>query len=311
MTYLPVAFLLDLLFGDPVYSWHPVRLMGWAIEKGETFLRKTVSKERWAGGILAISLPVSTFLFACILIAWAGRIDAGLAWGLQVFGIYTALSIHDLRREALRIYEDLKQGNIPKARQDLGRIAGRDTGSLSMPEIVRGTVEAVAESSVDGIIAPLFFAALGGAPMALAYKAVNTLDSMIGHLNDRYRDFGFVAARQDELWNWLPARLSWPVTALAAFFFRQNAKAAFVSGWRDGVALGHGNSNIPEAAFAGALGLRLGGSSIYQGRLVEKPFLGIALKDFEPGDILRSVKLMMWVSWIFLAISVLILKALT
>ena len=306
MTSLVCAFLLDLAIGDPVYAWHPVRLMGWAIEKGEKILRQIVSQERWAGGILAAGLPVLTFSLAWGLIALAERIDFALAWALQVLGIYTAVSIQDLRGEALRIHEDLKQGDLPKARQDLGRIVGRDTEALPAPEMIRGTVETVAESTVDGIIAPLFYAALGGAPLALAYKAVNTLDSMIGHLNDRYRDFGFVAAKLDELWSWLPARLSWPVTAFAAFCLNQKAEASFAHGWQDGILHGRSNGDIPEASFAGALSLRLGGPSVYQGRVVEKPFLGTARKDFEPEDILRSVKLMMWVSWIFLGIAVLV-----
>lgn len=306
MTSLVCAFLLDLCIGDPFYAWHPIRLMGRAVEKGENFFRKLISNERWAGGVLAAGLPVLTFLLAWILIALAGRIHPALALVLQVFGIYTALSIHDLRREALRIYEDLKSGDLSKARQDLGRIVGRDTETLEASGIVRGTVEAVAESTVDGIMAPLFYAAIGGAPLALAYKAVNTLDSMIGHLNARYRDFGFVAAKQDELWNWIPARLSWPVTAFASFCLRHKTRAALAAGWQDGVARGRGNSNIPEAAFAGALGLRLGGPSTYQGRKVEKPFLGTPQKDFEAGDILKSVKLMMAASWITLGVSLLI-----
>ncbi len=300
MFALVIAFLSDLLIGDPAYAWHPVRLMGKAIDGGESFFRRTFWPERVAGAVLALMLPFLVFLFVWLLLFWAARMNPWLAWGIDLFGIYSAISIQDLRKEALLVHGDLRKNDKEKAQKDLARIVGRDTPALSDKEIVRACVETVAESTVDGVIAPLFYAALAGAPLALAYKAVNTLDSMIGHLDERYRDFGFVAARQDELWNWIPARLSLGLISLAAFFLKARPGQAIKTGWRDGMNVSHGNSAIPEAAFAGALGLRLGGESAYRGLRREKPFLGVAQKDFERDDIVQAVKLMLAASWISL-----------
>lgn len=307
MYTLTIAFLLDLLIGDPVYSFHPVRVMGKLIGRAEIFLRSKVRREKLAGGILAISFPAAVFWVVWLLIFFLEKTNFWLAWTVNLYGIYVSLSIQDLRQEGIHIYQDLKKGDIGQARADLARIVGRDTHELDEKNVIRAAVETTAESTVDGIIAPLFYAAIGGAPLALAYKVVNTLDSMIGHLNDRYRDFGFVAAKQDELWNWIPARISYYVIALASFFFNGRLKEASHVGWKDGMVTSYGNSAIPEATFAGAMGLRLGGPSTYQGRLVEKPFLGSQKKDFQREDILTSLNLMMVASWMSL-LGVLLLK---
>lgn len=299
---LVVAFLLDLKFGDPVYALHPVRLMGRAVAAGENFFRRVIANEKIGGALLAFGLPFAVFFIVSAL----GRIHPVLTWIVEVFGIYTALSIHDLRKEALRIYASLGQSDLNQARQNLSRIVGRDTETLDKPEVVRATVETVAESTLDGIVSPLFYAAIGGAPLALAYKMVNTLDSMIGHQNTRYQNFGFFAAKQDEIWNWIPARLSYYIAALAAFFTTGRMQEALFTGWQDGVSAPHGNGAIPEAAFAGALGVKLGGTNTYQGRIVEKPFLGYAKKSLERDDILKSIRLMLASAWITLAGAILI-----
>ena len=296
MFALTLAFLLDLLIGDPVYSFHPVRIMGKFIDRAEKVLRLKIRREKFAGAILAVSFPVLIFLSVWFLIFSLEKIHSALAWTVNFYGIYASISVHDLRKEGIRIYKDLKNGELQKARQSLARIVGRDTSSLDQKEIVRASIETIAESTVDGVIAPLFYAVLGGAPLALAYKAVNTLDSMIGHLNERYRNFGFFAAKQDEFWNWIPARISYYVISLAAFFFNGRIDEAAFVGWQDGMSAPNGNSAIPEAAFAGTLGLRLGGPSTYEGRLVERPFLGIRQKEFDREDLMKSIHLMMIVS---------------
>src|SRR3989338_8395698 len=295
-----LAFLLDLWLGDPIYAFHPVRMMGHAIEHGEGFLRGIITHEKMAGAILSICIPTAVFLLAWSFILWLGSIHFFLVWAAQIFGIYSALSIHDLRKEGLNISQALKKNDLCQARKNLSRIVGRDTETLDQKEILRASIETIAESTADGIIAPLFYAVIGGAPLALAYKAVNTLDSMIGHLNERYRDFGFVAAKQDELWNWLPARFSYYLAVLAAFFVNGRHQEALFTGWQDGMSASYGNSAIPEASFAGALGLRLGGPSTYQGCLVEKPFLGFPKKDFDREDLMKSLNLMIAASWVSL-----------
>jgi adenosylcobinamide-phosphate synthase len=297
---LILAFLADLWFGDPRYAPHPVRVMGRAIEWGEKFLRRRVPQERLAGALLAFIFPSTVFLCVWFLISWAGRTHHLLAQTINIFGIYTAISIHDLKKEAGKISEDLRGKDVEKARKDLSGIVGRDTDNLDEKEIVRAAVETVAESAVDGIIAPLFYAAIGGAPLALAYKAVNTLDSMVGHLNERYRNFGFMAAKQDRAANWVPARLSYGIMACASFFTGR-MKQAFFIGWKDGVKSGE-NSAIPEAVFAGALGVRLGGDNTYGGRLVRKPFLGRPERPLEYRVILESIRLMLITSWLTLAV---------
>ncbi len=294
---LALAFLLDLWIGDPVYRFHPVRLMGWAIERAEIFLRRMVTREKIAGAILALTFPFLVFFFVWGLLFLLGKFHALLAWLVSLFGIYSAISIHDLRKEGLQIYKDLEQGDLGDARRNLARIVGRETDSLEEREVLRAGIETIAESTLDGVIAPLFYAAMGGAPLALAYKAVNTLDSMIGHLNERHRDFGFIAAKQDELWNWIPARLAYFAIAVAAFVLNFRAKEALSAGWRDGIIASSGNGAIPEATFAGALGLRLGGVNIYEGRAVEKPFLGFIEKDFDLEDLKKSLNLMLAASW--------------
>lgn len=296
---LVLAFLADLCFGDPQYAFHPVRLMGKMIEQGEALLRRYISYEKLAGALLAIIFPVSVFLFVWLLLLWAERINDFLAQAINILGIYTAISIHDLKKEAEKIFKDLSEKNLEKARKDLAGIVGRDTNHLDEKEIVRATVETVAESTVDGVIAPLFYAAIGGAPLALAYKAVNTLDSMIGHRNERYRDFGFIAAKQDMLVNWIPSRLSYVIITCASFFTGR-MKQAFLIGWKDGIKSGE-NSSIPEATFAGALDIRLGGhNTYYGGKVVEKPFLGTFNRPLDNILILESVKLMLTASWLTL-----------
>lgn len=308
MPGLVLAFILDLAIGDPVYRWHPVRLMGRAIEKGEAFLRGHMASEKTGGALLALTLPLTVFILAGAAVFFLGRIHWALGWTANMLGIYAALSVRDLQNEGLRICASLGRKDISGARSDLARIVGRDTQHLDEREILRASVETVAESLVDGIIAPLLYAALGGAPLALAYKAVNTLDSMIGHKNERYRNFGRVAAKQDELWNWIPARLSCPMIGLAAYFVTGRIRQAFASGWRYGVLPHYGNSAIPEAAAAGALGLRLGGVNTYEGRSAEKPFLGVSEKDFERDDLRKMLKLMILASC-FSLLGVVFIKA--
>lgn len=300
---LLLAFVADLWFGDPEYRYHPVRVMGRLIERGETFFRRLIRRERVAGAVFAIGFPLVVFVLVGAGLFLFQKIHPLLAHVFNILGIYTAISVHDLKKEAEKIHGDLVRRDFDQARKDLARIVGRDTGHLEETDIARATVETVAESLVDGIVAPLFYAALGGAPLALTYKAVNTLDSMIGHLNERYRDFGFAAAKQDVVWNWIPARLSYGLVALAAFFSRKNAKAALTVGWSDGVVSGE-NSAIPEAAFAGALEVRLGGENRYEGRIVKKPFLGTPVCALDVQLIPESIRLMLVTAWITVVICI-------
>ena len=300
MVTLFFAFVLDLVLGDPVYSFHPVRLMGRGIQAGENFLRRWIPDAKKAGAVLAFVFPPLIFFGTWWVLIFLIRIHFLLGWILNLFLIYSSLSIGDLEKEAIRIYADLRKNDLDNARRHLSGVVGRDTETLDKNGIIRASVETIAESLLDGVLSPLFYAALGGAPAAMAYKAVNTLDSMVGHLDEKYRDFGFWAAKQDEFWNWLPARISCYLIAAGSLFFNQRAGEALFAGQQHGAESSSGNGAIPEAAFAGALGLRLGGPSTYQGRTIDKPFLGFPLKDFDPEDILKAVRLMKGTSWISL-----------
>jgi len=300
-----MAFLVDLWLGDPEYRFHPVRLIGKGIERGELFLRRYVPQEKLAGMVLAVFFPLAIFGLVWILLFFAGKVHSILAMVVNILGIYTAISVHDLKKESKRIWRDLERKDLSQARGSLARIVGRDTRHLDEKEIVRATVETVAESTVDGIAAPLFYAALGGAPLALAYKAVNTLDSMIGHRNDRYRHFGYAAAKQDTLLNWIPARLAYGSIALASFFIGGKVQKAFSIGWKDGILSGE-NSFIPEATFAGTLRVQLGGWNSYEGRVVEKPFLGTSERPLDRRVILESIRLMTVAAWVTLWVCVIL-----
>ena len=306
MLALLFAFLADILIGDPVYPYHPVRLMGKAIEWTESFLRRTIQNEKLAGTLLALSFPLTVWVLVGGIIFVLMKIHFVLGWLANCLGIYSSISIHDLRQEGMRIYRDLKEGDLLKARSNVARIVGRDTTNLSEDEVIRATIESIAENSVDGIIAPMFFAALGGAPLALAYKAVNTLDSMIGYKNEQYLRFGAFAAEQDNIVNWIPARLGYFLIGLASFFVTPRGKEAFEVGLSYAMNQSYSNSPIPEATFAGALGVRLGGQNLYQGKIVQTPYLGLSIKPFHRETVLECLRLMIATAWMTLFLCLMI-----
>lgn len=306
MFELLAAYGLDRLLGDPVYSWHPVRVLRGVIQKSEAWLRARVSHEKTAGLFLAAFVPLSTFVFIWFLCELAAQIHPALKTVLTVYFIYSAIAVEDLKNEARRVYAALLNGKLEAARKNLSRIVGRDTESLCEEEVVRGTVETVAESFVDGIWSPLFYAALGGAPLALAYKAVNTLDSLVGHRTPRYREFGFFSAKLDEILNWIPARLTLFLIPAGTFLTNGRFLEAMRAGWICGAVTTRQNSAIPEAAFAGALGIQLGGVNFYQGERVVMPKLGYSMKHLEVADVRAAYRLMLASSWIALAASILL-----
>jgi adenosylcobinamide-phosphate synthase len=288
----PAAFAMDLLVGDPRRMPHPIRWMGKGISILENRFRHGLFSEAVAGALLALSLVAGTWLI-CAAVAKAGHAFHP-AVGQVVHGtmVFFALSVRSLKTEALKVYAALQNGSLHEAKQHLSMIVGRDVDPLDAPGIVRATVETVAENLVDGVIAPLFFAALGGGPLAMAYKMVNTLDSMIGYQNDRYLRFGRFAARLDDVANFIPARLSAITVPFGSLLTGKSALATIEIIAKDGRKHLSSNAGIPEAAFAGALGVRLGGPSFYEGRLVEKPFIGTANRAVVPEDIKKATDLM-------------------
>jgi len=297
---MAVAFLLDVLLGDPSFLPHPVVGMGKIIARGEIWLRRWVSHQKLAGMLLAVVLPGGTYLLSWGILKGAGKLHPVLEAILSTYLVFTCLSLRGLIKEARDVHEALAARDLGRARTELAQIVGRDTQDLNEREVVRGAVESVAENSVDGVLAPLLFAFLGGAPLALAYKAVNTLDSMVGYKNDRYLQFGWASARLDDLANYIPARVAGLLMPLSASFCGMNGKKSWRIRWRDGGLHPSPNSAISEAAMAGALEVQLGGQSYYQGNLSQKPLLGDPVKALEREDILRAIRLVMVASCLFL-----------
>lgn len=301
---LLLAGLLDALVGDPPWLPHPVRGMGRLIGAFETTIRpwcKARGSLSLAGVLLACALPSLTFGLAWTMITAATVVHEWLGRSLEIWMAFTTLAWRDLTDHVIRVSNPLKIRSWQEARAALSRIVGRDTDHLSEPEIVRATVETVAESASDGIIAPLFYLILGGAPLALAYKAVSTLDSLIGHRDERYREFGWASARLDDLVNWLPARITAALIILAtAVVFRRPGPVRRSVGvlWRDGHKHPSPNSGRPEAAMAGALGIQLGGTNYYDGIPQTRPFLGTAIEPLAVRHITQA-KYVMTVAYLF------------
>ena len=299
-----LAYLLDLILGDPYYLPHPVRGMGKLIEYLEKKLRNT---SVLAGIILAIAVVGLVYLGSLFAIRFADNVNTWAGFAISTVLIFSTLSTRSLDKEARSVYESLKSGNIEEARARLSLIVGRDTQGLDQDEIIRATVETVAENSVDGIISPLFYAALGGAPLALAYKAINTLDSMVGYKNERYLHFGWFSAKLDDAANYIPARFSILLVPLASLILRKRASNALYTILRDGEKSPSPNAGIPEAGFAGALGIQLGGVNWYQGEKSVKPILGIDTKQRDKEDIIQAIDLMWVISGItFLTVALIL-----
>lgn len=298
------AYILDLIFGDPRWFPHPVKGIGWVINRLEPRLRKIFSNERLAGVIFAIAIISVSWYLGFISIKAVSSINKYLGALLSIFIIYSSLAAKDLDVESMEIYYPLKKNDIALARKKLSLIVGRDTGKLEYKEVIRATVETIAENTVDGIISPLFYALLGGAPLALAYKAVNTLDSMVGYKNDRYKDFGWASAKIDTLANFIPARLSVFFLSFASLLTGKGALNSWRMAIRDGRKNPSLNSGIPEAALAGALGIQLGGLNYYNSRPALKPFIGDGINALEAGHIRDSIKISYIASASFMIIGV-------
>lgn len=300
---LALAFILDLFLGDPEHWPHPVRWIGRLIRFLEYFLRRIFSKnrERFAGILLVILTCGITFSLTLAIVRIAGLIHPLAVFFTQVFLIYTALSVKSLEFAARDVSGKLEISDLDSARKSVAKIVGRDTKNMSEEEVIRATVETVAENTVDGIISPLFFAMLGGAPLAMTFKAVSTLDSMVGYQNEKYKNFGWASARLDDLANWIPARVCYLLIPGAAWMTKGNMADSYRIAWRDGFKHPSPNSGIAEAAFAGALGVQLGGINFREGQPVEYPRLGDP-GILRRGDIGRAIRLSFAASviWMFL-----------
>ena len=298
MAHLPIAiiiaYILDLIFGDPRRFPHPVKGIGWMAAKTEPLFRKgrfACRNEKIAGAIFAFVIIVITWGLTSIVIHYGFFLNKFLGLALSAFLIYTSLSIKDLRQESMQIYLALKRTDINSARKKLSNIVGRNTENLGERDIIRATVETIAENTVDGIMSPLFYAFIGGAPLVLAYKAINTLDSMVGYKNEEYKNFGWAGAKIDDWANFIPARLSIFLLPLASFISGKSGINSMRTILRDRKNSPSPNSGIPEAGIAGALGIQLGGVNFYNSVPVRKPFIGNEKNLLEIEHIKESIKI--------------------
>ena len=300
------AYVLDLIIGDPRSIPHPEVGMGRAITALERMIRRLVSRPRSlraAGILLPLVVAGGSWVLTVGLLWLLSFISPWLMWLAEIYLISTTIASKGLKDAGLAVYTELRKGDLPAARQALGMIVGRDTGHLDRPEIVRGTVETVAENIVDAIISPLFYALLGGAPLAMAYRAVNTLDSMVGYKNDKYRDLGWASARLDDIANLIPARITALLMVLCAFLLGHDWRRAWRTVRRDARLHPSPNSGYPESAAAGALGIRLGGENVYHGVSSFRAYMGDPVRAMEPEDITRTSRMMLLCSSIFVGVS--------
>ena len=290
------GFALDLLFGDPAWLPHPVVAMGRYIERFECFVRarlpKTPKGELLGGTLLALSLPLLTLavtLGACLL---ARRIHWGAELALQMFWCWQALAAKGLAKESKNVYRVLKSEDLPAARTAVARIVGRDTERLDAEGVAKAAVETVAENFSDGVAAPMLCMFLGGAPMAMLYKSINTMDSMVGYKSEKYLYFGRISAKLDDVANYLPSRIAALFLIVAAALTGQDAKSAWHVWRRDAHKHLSPNAGQTEAACAGALGVQLGGDAWYFGEKHEKAALGDKKRPCTSEDILKTNRMM-------------------
>ena len=288
------GYALDLIIGDPYSFPHPVRYIGKLISIVEKQIRKITSSDKGlkiAGFFLWFIVVGATFGITTLVLQLF-KFNKLAYFIVNTILIYTTLATKCLKDESVKIYKVLKTGDLEKSRIQLSYIVGRDTKNLNEKEIVRATVETVAENTVDGIIAPLFYGFIGGAPLAMAYKAVNTLDSTVGYKNDKYYYLGFASAKIDDIANYIPARLGVILLSLGSLFAGFNFRNALKIGIRDRKNHKSPNCAFSEGAVAGALGIQLGGTNVYFGKEVYKPTIGDKTREIEIEDIVRTNKIM-------------------
>ena len=299
----PVAVLLDLLLGDPVKFPHLIVGMGKMISLLEKLMRRLFPKTKGgelAGGALLAAFMVLFFGAAAFFALWGlNFLNEWVSVGLECLLFWQCLSMRTLDKEGRLIRRALDDPDVTVGQKAVGRIVGRDTSYLDKPGVARAAVESIAESTSDGVIAPMLYYFIGGLPLAVIYKAINTMDSMIAYRNERYLYFGRVAARMDDVAGFLPARFTALCLIAASFFTGFDAKNAWRIFKRDRYKHLSPNSAHSESAVAGALHLKLGGSAVYFGELVEKPSYGDGEREIEPDDIRRTTKLMYVAALIF------------
>ena len=296
LTAIIAGFILDLIFGDPHWLPHPICLIGNMIGFLERNLRRLLEPGKWAllcGGALMVAIVlVVSFAVPYAILYCAGQVHPWLRWALETVMCYQIFATKCLRDESMKVFTALQSGDLADARVKLSWIVGRDTQNLDEEEVTKGAVETVAENTADGIIAPMLYMFLGGAPLAFLYKGINTMDSMVGYKNDKFLYFGRCAAKLDDLANLIPARITGLVMILASYFLNLDTKNAWKIFWRDRYNHLSPNSAMTESVTAGALNIQLGGDHFYFGKLVHKDTIGDDLRPVRPDDIAAANNLL-------------------
>ena len=303
---LVMGYILDLIFGDPYWMPHPVRFIGNLISILEKVIRRFMPKTKrgeYIGGIILTVMVVSiSMVIPLVIILMAKSINTYLALTVETFMCYQILATKSLKVESMKVYDESEKNDLPSARKAVSMIVGRDTKDLTFSGVAKAAVETVAENTSDGIIAPMIFIAIGGAPMGFFYKAINTMDSMVGYKNEKYMNFGRFAAKLDDVVNYLPARISAYQMILSSFFLRYDYKNAFKIYKRDRYNHASPNSAQTESVCAGALDVQLAGNAYYFGKLYEKPTIGDDIREINYDDIKKANRLLYCTSIISIVI---------
>lgn len=303
---LVMGYILDLIFGDPYWMPHPVRFIGNLISILEKVIRRFMPKTKrgeYIGGIILTVMVVSiSMVIPLVIILMAKSINTYLALTVETFMCYQILATKSLKVESMKVYDELAKNDLPSARKAVSMIVGRDTKDLTFSGVAKAAVETVAENTSDGIIAPMIFIAIGEAPMGFFYKAINTMDSMVGYKNEKYMNFGRFAAKLDDVVNYLPARISAYQMILSSFFLRYDYKNAFKIYKRDRYNHASPNSAQTESVCAGALDVQLAGNAYYFGKLYEKPTIGDDIREINYDDIKKANRLLYCTSIISIVI---------
>ena len=306
MITLIIAFLIDTLIGDPRTKLHPVVLIGNLISFTESILYDPSdnNKIKFAKGLILVLIVIgATFAVGVGILKLTELIDWTLiSIFIEAFILSFMISPKSLAEAGKEIYNLLIKGDINEARRKVGWIVGRDTDKLTEPEIVRATVETIAENTVDGIISPIFFFMIGGLPLAIVYRAANTMDSMIGYKNDKYLYFGRAAARLDDILNYIPARLTAMLFIVTAIILHLDYKNAIAMMRRDADKHPSPNGGYAESTVAGALNIRLGGFNSYFGKMSFRAYMGEAIDILVPNHILKTIQMMYTATILFIII---------
>ena len=291
-----IAYVLDLIFGDPQNIIHPVQVIGKMISSGEKYLlgkrHESDRKYKFFAGMI-LNITVISVTYAVTYLIYKSSENSIIFMIAEIYLMYTIFSINSLAREGNRVYNILKEGNIERARKDLSYLVSRDTGTMDEKMIIRSTMETISENTVDGIVAPMLYMFLGGLPLSMTYKAINTFDSMVGYKNEKYMDFGKFSAKLDDVANFIPARITGILIVIASMILGYDYKNSLKIFIRDRKNHSSPNSGHAEAGVAGALGVQFGGRVSYFGKEVDKPVIGDKIKDFELEDIKKNIKIMM------------------